>query len=91
MRYLIAYDIADDRRRARLASRLLDFGPRLQESLFLAHIDSSRAQHLHSAISAEIDLAADTVHIFPLCDACWPKAMAHPSHALPQDSPFFII
>ncbi|MBY0508405.1 MAG: CRISPR-associated endonuclease Cas2 [Bryobacteraceae bacterium] len=36
MRFVICYDITDDRRRARVSAALLDYGARLQESVFVA-------------------------------------------------------
>ena len=38
MQYVICYDIADDRRRDRIASALLDYGPRAQEKIGRAHV-----------------------------------------------------
>ena len=39
MKYVIAYDLADDRRRSRLVSLLLDYGARIQESVFFADLE----------------------------------------------------
>ena len=43
MQYVICYDIADDRRRDRVAKALLDYGPRVQESVFVANLDEELA------------------------------------------------
>ena len=39
MQYVVCYDIADDARRSRISQILLDFGTRVQESVFVAHLD----------------------------------------------------
>ncbi len=44
MQYWACYDIADDRRRQRLSDVLLDFGTRVQESVFQCLIDASLAE-----------------------------------------------
>lgn len=44
MRFLVCYDIADDRRRDRMAKALLDYGARIQESVFLAELDDELAE-----------------------------------------------
>ena len=43
MQYVICYDIADDGRRGRVASTLLDFGTRVEESVFVAQLDEELA------------------------------------------------
>ncbi len=39
LEYIIAYDLTDDRRRERLARTLLDYGERIQHSVFAVHLD----------------------------------------------------
>ena len=46
MQYVISYDLADDGRRNRLASALLDFGARVQESVFVANLDDELAKDM---------------------------------------------
>ncbi len=55
MQYIICYDIADDGRRNRLASALLDFGARVQESVFTATLDEELAQRMLERIAKTID------------------------------------
>ena len=39
MLYIVCYDIADERRRTRVAGTLLDYGRRLEESVFAVNLD----------------------------------------------------
>jgi len=64
------YDIADDRRRQRLSDVLLDFGTRVQESVFQCRIDPPLAEEMLARILRTIEENTDKVHVLALCDAC---------------------
>jgi CRISPR-associated protein Cas2 len=91
MRYFVSYDIADDRRRARLAKELLNYGPRLQESLFLADTSEARFADLQKDVDAIVDPVLDSVLIVPLCDACWKKVEVKGLAVLPAPQSFYVI
>ena len=75
MRYLVGYDISDDKRRDRVATALLDFGQRLEESLFLVYAESARYKELMDRLSNLAgDGPLDRIHVIPVCDACWRKS-----------------
>ena len=52
MRYLICYDIADDRKREHLSKTLLNYGQRIQESVFAADLDEPLAAQLIHKLTA---------------------------------------
>lgn len=64
-RYLVAYDIASDHRRARVARVLQGFGDRVQYSVFVVDIKSSKLIRLRDAIIGQIDMNLDSVLV---CD-----------------------
>ncbi|BBX73995.1 CRISPR-associated endonuclease Cas2 [Mycobacterium shinjukuense] len=64
-RFLIAYDIPDDRRRDRLAKRLERHGDRVQYSVFVVDASPARIARLKNEISTIIVTALDSVL---LCD-----------------------
>lgn len=64
--WIIAYDIADDRRRRILAAALSNHAERVQESVFEAWLSPVGLQQLVHEIRLIIDLASDTVRIYPL-------------------------
>ncbi|MEW5892437.1 MAG: CRISPR-associated endonuclease Cas2 [Pseudomonadota bacterium] len=67
---MICYDIADDRRRDRLAQVLLGFGERVQYSVFECHLDSEGdLARLHAAARACIDETCDRLRFYQLCPA----------------------
>jgi CRISPR-associated protein Cas2 len=67
MRYLFAYDIADDRRREDIATVLSGYGPRVQLSVFECDIESKRdLARLRARLLDLIDPAEDQIRIYPL-------------------------
>lgn len=60
-RYLIAYDIGDDKRRARVARILQGYGDRVQFSVFVVDTKPSRVVALKVALLAELDWHSDSV------------------------------
>ena len=59
MQYVVCYDIADNRRRDRLASILLDYGPRAQESVFMANLDEELAANMEARVAKLVFAAED--------------------------------
>lgn len=64
-RFLIAYDITDDRRRDRVARCLQRHGDRVQFSVFIVDVNPARILRLRRELSAIIVVDADSVLI---CD-----------------------
>lgn len=92
MRYLIGYDITDDRRRDRLATTLLDFGQRLEESLFLVYAEPARYEELLARLRKLAEGAPlDRIHVVPVCNACWGKAVIFGDGRLPEEAEFYVL
>jgi len=91
MQYVICYDINDDRRRSRLSSLLLDFGTRVQESVFVAHLDDELFARLRERLSSVIDDDWDKLHVFALCSACEAKAWTLGQGQVITDPPWYIV
>jgi CRISPR-associated protein Cas2 len=64
-RYLIAYDITDDRRRTRVATKLSGYGDRIQYSVFVVDGRPAKLVRLRATLSRLIDPTSDSVLI---CD-----------------------
>jgi CRISPR-associated protein Cas2 len=69
-RYVICYDIANDRRRRRLADTLDDFGTRVQDSVFEAVLDRALLDKCIRAIGKNLHPGEDRLSVYPLCAAC---------------------
>jgi len=70
MQYVICYDIADDARRSRIANLLLDYGARVQESVFVAHLDAELAARMRQRLDSAVNREFDRVNVYELCQTC---------------------
>ncbi len=91
MQYVICYDIADDHRRGRLAQTLLDFGPRIQESVFVANLDDELRDVMIGRVKNAFDSIDDRIHIFALCSSCANRTLAMGQAEVVRDEEFYVI
>lgn len=73
---VLAYDIADDRRRTRAHRLLGGYGIPLQESVFLLELSESQWIILRRRLTALVRPGQDLVYVWPLCAACVARAQA---------------
>ncbi len=64
---MICYDIADNRRRNKVARLLEGWGERVQESVFECHITALQQLRIMSEIAILIDAEQDKVRYYALC------------------------
>ncbi|MDX2043182.1 MAG: CRISPR-associated endonuclease Cas2 [Acidobacteriota bacterium] len=67
---VLAYDIPDNRRRARLFKTLKRFGWAVQESVFEFHLNAGEFAHLKHLIQTIVDPMEDHVRYYQLCPTC---------------------
>ncbi len=70
MRYVIAYDVSDDRRRARVAKRLEAVADRVQGSVFEADLNDKALARLLEQLDKAIEAETDGVRVYRLCGDC---------------------
>jgi CRISPR-associated protein Cas2 len=70
---VVSYDIPDDRRRARLAHVLKDFGARVQYSVFECHLEPDGMEKLRQRLGKLVDPADDSVRLYRFCQDCGTK------------------
>jgi CRISPR-associated protein Cas2 len=68
--YLVVYDVSDDRRRARLAELLKDYGFRVQKSVFECRLEPAGLTEMQKRLATRIDRVRDSLLIYPLCHEC---------------------
>ncbi|HDS30475.1 MAG TPA: CRISPR-associated endonuclease Cas2 [Firmicutes bacterium] len=66
MRYVVSYDITDDKRRRQVARVCEDFGDRVQYSVFECLLDQAQLGDLIAKLSAELDETEDSVRVYPI-------------------------
>ena len=84
---VIAYDIANDKRRNRIAKILLDYGNRVQYSVFEAEITQELLDEILLRLQAVINSDEDSVRIYKICSRCLERVelMGDAKLALPED------
>jgi CRISPR-associated protein Cas2 len=70
MLYLVAYDVADDRRRERIAKILAGYGMRIQYSAFVLDLTDSDLSALRTRLERIVDREEDRVHLLHTCRDC---------------------
>lgn len=91
MQYVVCYDISDDARRSRVASALLDFGSRVEESVFVANLDSELAAKMLDRIRRLVEERSDRVHVFEMCASCAARTVAIGEAEIVKDQRYYII
>jgi CRISPR-associated protein Cas2 len=70
MHYLICYDITDDKRRNYMARFLLDYGQRVQYSVFECRLTEKSLDIILQGVVNYIKPEEDSVRIYRLCAEC---------------------
>lgn len=69
-RYVVAYDVPDNRRRNRAARHLEAHAERLQKSVFEAVIDPVDMDRCLATLKAILDAGEDSLAVYRLCRTC---------------------
>jgi CRISPR-associated protein Cas2 len=72
--FVLAYDIADDKRRARIAKEMEAVGERVQGSVFEAWLSDGELEKLLKRVKKVLRQEEDSLRIYQLCEACRGKA-----------------
>ena len=67
--YLISYDIADDRRRTKIAHALEGYGTRVQYSVFELWLSTSQLARLRKRLEKLVE-EEGSIRIYCLCSTC---------------------
>ena len=67
---VVSYDIVDDKKRLKLAKELLNYGKRVQKSVFECRLDERRFLEMKRKIERIIDMEEDSVRYYFLCKKC---------------------
>lgn len=75
MKYLVAYDIGEEKRLRRIARVCEDYGYRLQKSLFECELTDVLFQALWTELRNMINPDEDAILAWPLCGSCQGRAI----------------
>lgn len=84
MRYVIAYDITDDRRRNQVAKFLEGWGKRVQKSIFECDLSLKELEQVIDGLKRILVVHEDRCHIYQICRECLPKKMVFGEEIEPE-------
>jgi len=73
MKYIIAFDIVDGHTRYRVAKTLLEYGYRVQKSVFEGFLSKESLEECAGKLEKIINKEEDSVRFYPLCKDCEKK------------------
>ena len=73
MTYVISYDICNTKRRNKISKILLDYGIRVQYSVFECDINKKQITEIKAKIMEVIDKKKDKVNVYYLCHNCYKR------------------
>jgi CRISPR-associated protein Cas2 len=88
--YIIAYDIASDRRRNKVHKLLSGYGAWTQYSLFECFLSEKQYLQLRRRLEDNLDEGQDSVRFYPVCQACRARVETV-GGSLPDDPPLLIV
>lgn len=71
--YIVAYDIADDKRRAKVVKILEGIGLRVNYSVFECMLSKAKYDEIRNQLQALINEKEDQIIIYPICSECFAR------------------
>jgi len=88
---VIAYDCSDDKRRLRVSKILLDYGYRVQYSVFEADLSGPLIQEMIKRLTQVIDPEQDSIRIYHICQRCLDQTQLFGDAELTNQEKVFIV
>ena len=90
MLYVVSYDIQEDKKRTRVAKILLDYGTRVQLSVFECNLDDDLFKKMTLRVSKVVS-EDDSVRIYSICSKCKATVKIFGSGKLTEDEEVYIL
>lgn len=90
MFYIVSYDVPNDRKREKVAKTLLDFGTRVQYSVFECIVDDKLLEKMKVKLS-KIVSEEDNIRIYALCGKCTSVVQVLGSGKITKDEKVYIV
>lgn len=91
MLYVVCYDIIDDKVRNRMSDTLLDFGTRIQDSVFECLMDDGMRSTLVERLGLLKLDEKDRVRIYPVCKRCVNGVDIYGPGEVTKDPEFWVV
>lgn len=67
---VVSYDIVDDKKRAKIANILKDYGRRVQYSVFECELSKKVLRKMVKELLEHVELEKDSIRLYRLCREC---------------------
>ena len=91
MLYMVCYDISDDKTRNQMSERLLDFGVRIQESVFECVLDEEAQEQMMERLDKVPPAKTDKVRIYRMCQTCVTTVKIYGPGEVTRDPEFYMV
>lgn len=91
MLFVVCYDVSDDKLRTQLSERLLDYGTRVQDSVFECLLDDElHARMIERIEGVKLD-NADRVRIYRICAKCVQEVRIYGPGEVTRDPEYYLV
>ena len=77
---VVVYDVADDRRRTRIAKALEKYGVRVNFSVFECMFTESQYLKVQQLLKEKMQMKEDTIIFYPVCVNCFTRIVYQPAY-----------
>lgn len=91
MYVVVSYDIVDDQKRTRLSKVLLNYGRRVQKSVFECLLNDREFVQMKQEVDGAIDMEVDSVRYYILCQRCVPNISVSGLGTVSEDEDLTIV
>jgi CRISPR-associated protein Cas2 len=89
--YVVCYDIVCDRLRAQAAKRMLDYGTRIQDSVYECNLDKAGVTRLKRQIEQFPLGEEDKVRLYRVCGDCMEQIVIYGKGEVTEDPEFWLV
>lgn len=91
MLYLVCYDISNDAMRDRMSKTLLDFGTRIQESVFECPLNDALLERMMGRLERVPLGDDDRVRVYRLCSQCIERVQIYGPGDVTREPEFYLV
>ena len=89
--WIVAFDIADDRRRARIVKVLKGACERIQFSVFRTRLNRNEILELRLRVLRIANRREDNIRWYPICEQCLGNVIQEGAGATFEDDSFYLV
>lgn len=88
---VVSYDVVSDKRRNRISKLMLNYGKRVQRSVFECNLNPDQLKRMVRQITGVYQEKEDTIRVYSLCEGCVPRAQTLGVGELTHDELVYVV